>query len=131
MPLPFLTLNPGEVDELDVEVQTSNASKTWDTSGIGRERSLGGTAIVVVTHERRATFPGYLTKWLTTEEYQALEAATRYPAPITVGGLSLRTTTPDTVPQTMFVTVEVTEAEFMPVGDDWLHVAHLTIEQAD
>lgn len=117
---------------LAVEVQTNGFTRSYDESGLSVKRSLGGGSLVTQVFAPRAELRGTLTKALTTDELAALRAACKWPRRIVVGGDALRIDSANTTPQTLNARVHVETEDFMPVGGtDFLHVAHVTVSQAD
>lgn len=127
----FLTLNPGDVDELHVEIQTTGAVQRLDASGISKRRALGGAMLVTQTFAPRKTLSG-TTGWLTTDAFETLKSAAKYPQKIVVSGEWLRTMNEHTPLPEMNAIVEVTEADYFDNGEsDFWHVARVVVEQAD
>lgn len=117
---------------LAVEVQTSGFVRTYDQSGISVRRMMGGNTTAVRTFSPRVMLQGTLTKALTTNELVALRAAAKWPRKIVVGGDALRIDDANTVGQTLNARVQVSDEDFLAVGGtDFLHIAHVTVTQAD
>ena len=123
----FLVVDVGGAN-LAVEIDTDGASLTYDQAGTAIEDADDGSSLVSVAFatRRSATFK---SKWMTTEEFVALKAAAQWPKSITVGGHFLRTTTPNTTPQTMTARVNITQADYFADDDDFLHVAQIAIQE--
>jgi hypothetical protein len=124
----FLILDVGGAN-LVVEVETSNFERRKDRSGTDISRSYSGKKMVTETYPDKLVFPPFQTGPLTVEELLAIEAAAQWPATIPVGGPALRNTTANTVPQTIDATVLVESAKDMAVGDDWIYLATITLEE--
>jgi hypothetical protein len=123
----FLVIDVGG-DDLAVEINVEGATYRPDRSGTSKSRSASGKTQIVVTYDDKGVWT-FTTKPLTTDEFVELVAAAQYPETITVGGEALRNTSANTVPQTVECTVLVEDVDYMATGDDFLHVAKLTIEQ--
>src|SRR5678816_1500057 len=86
--MPFLVIDVGG-DDLEVEVNSANASIQFDKEGVRSRRAAGGALLTTVTYDPKLAHP-FTTKWLTDTEYQALVAAAQYPETIVVGGDAIR-----------------------------------------
>src|SRR5690348_12333564 len=125
----FLIVDVGGAD-LAVEIDTDGASLQFDRSGVSEEDADDGSKLVVVGYDVRR-IASLKSKWLTTEEFQALVAASKNGLePILIGGHLIRTTTPNTVPQTMSAILEVSSADYFADDDDFLHVAQINIRES-
>lgn len=126
----FLVVDVGGV-ALAVEIDVDGAAMQFDRSGVSEQDADDGSKLVTVTYGIRRT-ASMKSKWMTTEEYQALRAAAKDAlVPVVVGGHFLRTTTPNTAPQTMSALVEVSQADYFDNGNaDFLHIAQINIREA-
>lgn len=125
----FLVIDVGGAN-LAVEIDTEGASMQFDRSGVIVEDADDGSKLVTQLHAIRRNAP-MKSKWLTTEEFEALKAAAKNGlVPVVVGAHFLRTTTPNTVPQTMTALVIIGQAEYFAQDDDFLHIASISIEES-
>jgi len=125
----FLVLDVGGAN-LAVEIDTEGASMQYDRSGVSEEDADDGSKLVTALFVTRR-IGSMKSKWLTTEEFEALKAASKMALePIVVGGHFIRTSTPNTVPQTMTALVEVSQADYFRDDDDFLHVAQINIRES-
>ena len=127
----FLVIDVGG-DDLAIEIVTSGASLKRDSSGITKKRAYGGAMLVSRAYAEKIELDGFSSKWLTTNEYQALVAAAKYPQTIVVSGECLRTDNANTTPVALNAIVEVSQADFIDDGnEDFLYLARIHVEQAD
>lgn len=113
---------------LVVEVNTDNFSWRPNRTGTSIEPAYSGAPMVTRTYRDTGVWT-FTTKWLTTNEYKAIEGAAKFPEVIVVGGQALRTTDANTTPQTVSAYVEVTQADYKPIGADFLYLASITINE--
>lgn len=111
--MPFMTVDVGGAD-LVVEIQTQNAARDVDDSGIDESTAYSGAPLVTVTYDVLEVWP-LTTGPLTIDQYTALKAAAQYPATIQVSGDFARDAAAGAAP-TINASVKVGRAEYLAIG---------------
>lgn len=116
---------------LAVQIQIDGFSRQNQSTGISIRETMTGALTATRTFNPRPVLSGGVTRPVTTAELVALRAAAKWPRTIVVGGDALRITDSGSPAQTWNAKVEITDEDYLAAGEDFYHLAHITVTKAD